>query len=1362
MHAAAPAPIALDAEAMAAASESGVAPSRAQLHVQIHTPYQADGNTPRHSTAAAAAAQQELPPQSSSGTAAAATSSANAALKSAPPAKGLRGCPSQASRRAPAEGSNGAGRSVSVQPQARYASPSAAAAQQERSKSSRRVLVPESTAAATTGGAVRNGRAPGQRRTRFVDPMPETTSLGATATSVSIPDAPPRRVQPGRAASPQQQQQQRKVVVAPQSSTVIGHSSLYTNAIPMQRNPTRTPQRVPAAAAASENGAVAAAGTAAQPHTTTAHHRRRLVNIPPAPAPLAPVISIDTDGQSSPQTASPVTVLSPKAKYPVDAEAAAADAGDLRKASDAGTNTTAASSTVLENGAGAAAAADGSAAAGEKSAERPTMTAEMHRDNKHIVISRPTANPHSIRMSDLARPSEAYKLTLHPAHQRSALARRSRQPRKVLNVFLTKYPLIRKLADELGFEMETSEDELNEYKFNLCWSDTVLSLMRLVRLSNWQRTNHFPSMYLLCRKGHLGTTLGKLRRRLPSHFAYYPRTWSMRSERMQFAHYMTAVRQRRILKYFIMKPNSGCQGRGIIVARDPLTALDDHTLDNYIVQEYVHRPLLLEGKKFDLRVYVLLTSIRHPSIFIFNEGLVRICTEAYETPNEENVKQACKHLTNYAVNKKSADYVFNTDVEHMDVGNKRNFRFLNRWLTESGYSPDSFWDEVGFIIVKTILAAQPTIARVYDSCFPTGFNDGYCCFEVLGFDILIDNRMKPWLMEVNHTPSFATETPLDFDIKSKLISEVWSIIDCKATDYEKDRQRERDEFARRNMPPWASNHPVYGSQLNKNGTTSSTVPSSRRGNGAGAAAPAEDGGDSSPDSMSSPNVNGEDAGEVPAYVLARRKHEDSKLQNFKRVYPTPDTEMQMVYDTIQNLATIESANSRLYYNSTVAAPSPLMPTSTFSSPMPMVRTSAVLPSRARPPSLGPVLTTSRLPGGAAVTGSPNTIVPQRSAAITPATPVVDTAPATIHVASVPSFTNPLSTLQNNNGTTSNASPPLASPAPSGSRDEHPSPSAGTTGSSVPKPMEKDALQRPRRRSSDARGSNATGTAAATVSGTSARSTAPSTNSPSESANTATAATSPSAGAAASSRPPQPLRVHTPRVSSAHGSGSHRAPPNATPTPPPQQQPQQQDAADGAKGPRVAEVHRRVMSRPTTTVVANMATTVPATAPAKDIADMVASHKSTPVHADKGEAARNSRSQSAVQEPSATTPIHIARPAHITKSPLSATNGSHGSSRARGGSHDLHPAQPVRRKSGSPNGAIGDEADGHRSGSHGGHHHHHHARQSSQDREGHSMLTHPEPTEEELARLATLQAMLDYEAAADPQPDEDDEDYNLTE
>jgi len=55
--------------------------------------------------------------------------------------------------------------------------------------------------------------------------------------------------------------------------------------------------------------------------------------------------------------------------------------------------------------------------------------------------------------------------------------------------------------------------------------------------------------------------------------------------------------------------------------------------------------------------------------------------------------------------------------------------------------------------------------------YKTGEKVDSNCFEILGFDVLIDEKFKPWLIEINHAPSFATDTPFDFKIKKDVIAD---------------------------------------------------------------------------------------------------------------------------------------------------------------------------------------------------------------------------------------------------------------------------------------------------------------------------------------------------------------------------------------------------------------------------------------------------------------------------------------------------------------------------------------------------------------------------------------------------------------
>ena len=82
-----------------------------------------------------------------------------------------------------------------------------------------------------------------------------------------------------------------------------------------------------------------------------------------------------------------------------------------------------------------------------------------------------------------------------------------------------------------------------------------------------------------------------------------------------------------------------------------------------VAQKYVSDPFLIDGRKFDLRVYALVTCADPLRVFVYDDGLVRFCTNAYEPPDAKNLRNARMHLTNYAVNKDSENFVRAEDVD---------------------------------------------------------------------------------------------------------------------------------------------------------------------------------------------------------------------------------------------------------------------------------------------------------------------------------------------------------------------------------------------------------------------------------------------------------------------------------------------------------------------------------------------------------------------------------------------------------------------------------------------------------------------------------------------------------------------------
>ena len=196
-------------------------------------------------------------------------------------------------------------------------------------------------------------------------------------------------------------------------------------------------------------------------------------------------------------------------------------------------------------------------------------------------------------------------------------------------------------------------------------------------------------------------------------------------------------------------------------------------------QEYVSDPLLIEGHKFDLRVYALVLSVDPLRIYLFDDGLVRMCAVKYKKPTMKGIASGfdrTSHLTNYAVNKNHADFEFNEDGHEIGSGHKRTIQWFRTWLESQGQDSASVWTSVADVVNRTLLSVQPQLAHAYRSSIPDPEDDGFTCFEILGFDIMFRSNYDPVLVEVNHSPSLTCDTPLDKNIKYALLRETMKII----------------------------------------------------------------------------------------------------------------------------------------------------------------------------------------------------------------------------------------------------------------------------------------------------------------------------------------------------------------------------------------------------------------------------------------------------------------------------------------------------------------------------------------------------------------------------------------------------------
>ena len=95
---------------------------------------------------------------------------------------------------------------------------------------------------------------------------------------------------------------------------------------------------------------------------------------------------------------------------------------------------------------------------------------------------------------------------------------------------------------------------------------------------------------------------------------------------------------------------------------------------------------------------------------------------------------------------------------------------------------DLMWQRIYDIILKDLIAGEYPVTKALKTKNINQKN----CFEVYGFDILIDSLLKPWLVEVNLSPAMGTDSPLDTSIKTNLISDTFNLIGVTKFDRKKE------------------------------------------------------------------------------------------------------------------------------------------------------------------------------------------------------------------------------------------------------------------------------------------------------------------------------------------------------------------------------------------------------------------------------------------------------------------------------------------------------------------------------------------------------------------------------------------------
>ena len=213
------------------------------------------------------------------------------------------------------------------------------------------------------------------------------------------------------------------------------------------------------------------------------------------------------------------------------------------------------------------------------------------------------------------------------------------------------------------------------------------------------------------------------------------------------------------------------------------------------MSKYLSKPHLLRGYKYDMRIYILVTCFEPLKAYMFSEGLVRLATQPYSTA-KGSLKKRFIHLTNFSINKKADNYKKNktgvtdeqTGPEEEEMSSKWSLVQLRQEYDKMGINYDEVFKNVKNLCIKTLMAVEPQITTAMRAT-----KHRNQCFEIYGFDVIIDAKLRPWLLEVNVAPSLSSSSPYDKKVKTLLLCDTlhlvgYRIFDRKRVDDDKKKE----------------------------------------------------------------------------------------------------------------------------------------------------------------------------------------------------------------------------------------------------------------------------------------------------------------------------------------------------------------------------------------------------------------------------------------------------------------------------------------------------------------------------------------------------------------------------------------------
>ena len=325
------------------------------------------------------------------------------------------------------------------------------------------------------------------------------------------------------------------------------------------------------------------------------------------------------------------------------------------------------------------------------------------------------------------------------------------------------YKQIKNIFKDYKFSCVNSCDKCNliyDYFYYNKLNNTILGLNRYQKICRIPKTIYLTSKYNFLKE------LKKASKLYPGEYDFFIESYILPKDKEIFKNRINTS------KFWVKKPYNLSRGRGIKII-NKVTNFDEKV----IVQKYI-KPHLLFGKKYDIRIILLITSYDPLVVYLYTDGFLRFATHPYSEKEDFYIEDKFMHLTNNSVNKDSIFYKKNDDPNKL-TQSLASLKSFKKYCKENNIDFNSIINKVKDNIIKCILIRYDrSVKELKEYKIKSSKN----LFELIGVDIILDDKLEPHILEFNANPSLEWNCKCGDIITNNMLIDTFNLLGIKQYD----------------------------------------------------------------------------------------------------------------------------------------------------------------------------------------------------------------------------------------------------------------------------------------------------------------------------------------------------------------------------------------------------------------------------------------------------------------------------------------------------------------------------------------------------------------------------------------------------